>query len=65
MGRGLDICGKVATGMVAFHVKPCLPQLARTDVDYPALVGYVHRLSIFTVECRQRFRVEFLHVILS
>ena len=55
------IRGEVRSGMVAFHVKAALPELAFTDIENPALVDNVYRFSILTIVLGQCFNLEFFH----
>ena len=56
-----EIRGEVRSGMVAFHVKAALPELASTDIENPALVDNVYRFSILTIVLGQCFNLEFSH----
>ena len=65
MGGGFDIGGKVAPGWVAVHMEPGFPELARADIDDPSFIGDISGPPVLSAELGQRFRIEFVHDVLS
>jgi hypothetical protein len=61
MWRSLNVRGKVAPGMVPVHVLPAFPQIARADIDNPALVHNIDWAAVPAVTFFNLFKRKFPH----